>query len=91
MSEFQIGEVAILQNLEHYPHLCGCEVTVMSELRYLRGRSTITGEWMGAYAYEIAGVRELYAVQPQYLRKKRPPEEPSSWDRCVWQPQGVPA
>lgn len=32
-----------------------------------------------------------YLIATYLLRKKRPPEQKTTWDRCVWRPQGVTA
>jgi hypothetical protein len=94
MSEFKVGEVAILCNLAFSTDLNGTEVTILSEriddvemdLIDTGGTRIVSGYYIGGL--EAMGVS--FAEERQ-LRKKRPPQETTTWDRCVWQPSGVTA
>jgi hypothetical protein len=79
-SEFSPGEIAIL-TCDGQAGRTGDEVEVLSRFFFIRD-------------YIVRGVNGKPVVcKPQHLRKKRPPQEPSSWSEveklCKWRPAGV--
>lgn len=81
---FAIGEVGIL-TVSGNAGPKGGEVTVVGELRMIRG------DW--CYPVDVKNAWGLpIMVERQNLRKKRPPRDDLKlvrWDQCPWQPEKV--
>lgn len=75
MAKFEVGEVAIITGAAHpFTHLIGCEVEITSH-------PSIVSE----YGVGYTGIANGRNPHPDYfeeaaLRKKKPPEELSSWE-----------
>ena len=85
--EFKVGEVAIVCNAGFHSKWNGEDVTVCTDRQILSVRWS-DGTVVRRLRYGVMtrdGRR--FAVEPWQLRKKRPREILSSWDRCPWQPQ----
>lgn len=95
MDTFSVGEIAILNRPESKYH--GNEVEILSPLRRSRLWSNGDYEICACHVVRVDGLTEKakhgdWAVEPKYLRKKRPPpprEDVGSWDLCPWQPAKV--
>lgn len=93
MSEFKVGEVAILCYNGPYN---GVEVVITGPLSTGVSRfSHFTREFHSNPSYPISGDVPFGYAQAIHLRKKRPPQELSSWARIHglthWHPESVPA
>jgi len=94
MSEFKVGEVAIVANVVNQILSCyiGTEVTIVGELRPASRLSRLEGQMV----HDIRTVDGVSAIaRPCDLRKKRPPQETTDWQAIAsitgWHPAGVPA
>lgn len=89
MAKFSVGEVAILTNVFHptYAVMSGSEVTILKlpAPRMTRHVDDNLFRIEETYVIEVPGYGKFAADENQ-LRKKRPPEETTSWDKCVWNP-----
>lgn len=95
MESFSVGEIAILiggrfHSLEH-----PIEVLVVGPLATRSGAEPDgTSVYQRGYLIEIHGGKTA-ACEPQYLRKKRPPQETTSWESIEeltgWTPVKQPA
>jgi hypothetical protein len=69
---FHIGEIAILQNANHYPEFNGDECEVVSGLTHHFVRKL--KRMVYCYGVQLADGRVIGA-EPHQLRKRRPPTE----------------
>lgn len=86
MAKFEVGEVAIL-DVPRYPELTGLECTILK----------IGVENEDDYLIEVCGINpkqygaESFTCYEHNLRKKRPPEELSTWEEIQkitdWNPK----
>jgi hypothetical protein len=88
---FHVGEIAIV----HYAHGSSPKngeeveiVTLASPVDYV---SAVTGNLINAGKFLIIYRGDYFQTWPKHLRKRRPPDEPSSrWDDViVWKPREV--
>ena len=90
---FEVGEIAIYQNFDISLGINGREVLILDGLAVRTGRNRRTGEISTHLCYLIQDRMDgRLLVQPQYLRKKRPPREDLQivrWADCPWQPEKV--
>lgn len=87
MSEFKIGEVVTFVAPKH-ECMDGC-------YEFSGQDCTVIGFWDCSHVeVEFAGGHRVTALR-RHLRKKRPPEDTTSWDSVAevtgWQPARVPA
>ena len=93
MSEFKVGEVAVLCYDGEYN---GTEVVIQGPEIVKEVFSYGLGRLVRAPVYPVSGIPSHvpYALA-RHLRKKRPPEEQTTWQAVQsitgWTPQGVPA
>lgn len=91
--EFSVGEMAIYvrPNSPHY----GKEIEILGPLQFVSClRDHVTGALVdGGMRYQITRLDDLprFWAKPEWLRKKRPPQELSSWYEveklCGWNPE----
>jgi hypothetical protein len=82
---FEPGEVVIIQNA---PAFNGLEaVVILGYGLHLHAIGTKPPRY--DYGYCIRLDKEERFAFPHQLRKKRPPEETTTWDKCEWRPKGV--
>lgn len=78
-SKFAVGEIAIvLSDLPGRPSQTECEIKKILTL--------------GMYLIDVPAVRSsardgFWRSRESRLRKLPPPETPSTWSECLWQPQ----
>ena len=91
--QFEIGEIAILQNLKGLAEYNGTDVEVIGKLedRLVYSFVSKTDKTLKCYHVSVPGFREI-AVLPYQLKKKRPPtleyqkETVIPWNQCIFQP-----
>lgn len=90
MSEqFKVGEIATLQNIVGLMSVFNgqdCEVTCGLTEREM----PIVKVRLAVYTVDVPGWGKTY-VLPEWLKKKRPPQQDDankvvSWDECAWKP-----
>lgn len=88
MSQFQIGEVAVIKYTRHADYPVGMEITIL-DIRTNEefGEHYVIDEWTDGTTVIATDIN---------LRKKRPPdsqrkrEEIGDWELCPWRPVSVP-
>lgn len=92
--KFEIGEIAIGQNFTRSPEYNGLELKVVDNYGEHVCRGGVNGFPFGPIKLMGYGVEdgdgEIFYVPSNRLRKKKPPEELTSWDKieeiCGWSP-----
>lgn len=92
MSEFRVGEIAIFQNAKWDSSYNGLEVVVRGSLQDRVTACGRNGQNIRVlYSYAVESETEIFHAEPHQLRKKRPPEETTSWDSVEkitgWKPR----
>ena len=96
MDKFEVGEIAIGQNFINSTLLNGTEMEIIGKLdKY--PISTLNGFPCDLYILYGYRVRKpggaISCIDPQNLRKKKPPEELSTWEEIEeefnWNPKKV--
>lgn len=73
---FKLGEIAILCNATILAEYNGQECQIIGPLTTRAARSTVTNETVYLFGYRVAVADgKTLAVEPQQLRKKRPPQD----------------
>lgn len=96
MSDLKIGDVCIIVGGGGISaDAVGLECTIIGPLEWYEcvHRSGVERRIFG-FSCEIHGYEQIpgthgVVIDPRNLRKKRPPEETTTWDQCVWQPHGA--
>jgi hypothetical protein len=88
---FSIGEIAIIHYADGPSAKNGEEVEIFALAQPMDYESPITGKLINAGKFLIKYRGDFYQCWPKHLRKRRPPDEPSSrWDDViVWKPREV--
>lgn len=74
---FEIGEVAIMQNLTFYLEYNGMECTVIGALAMREAANPRTGKIENVFGYrvDVPGHAAKAVLEPHQLRKRRPPQD----------------
>lgn len=90
--KFEVGEIAIYQNAHCRHELNGTEVMILGVLpassawHCTQCGAVGKSEWGCVYVVRWPDGDIEYPA-PHKLRKKSPPEETTTWDKCVWRPR----
>lgn len=89
MNKFEIGEIAIIDNSVHKPEFVGMECEIISREIY----GIAKGTEYAAYGYIVEINGETHGFVKACLRKKKPPQELSTWEEVEklthWNPTKV--
>lgn len=82
--KFEVGEIAIMSNVGNKYHIYnGSECEIIGDECYRTGK-----EYNGVqYLVKMCCDGFVLNCPATKLRKKRPPEETTTWDKCVWRPR----
>lgn len=90
MAKFSVGEMAIIDNCKSYPSFIGMECEILSNP--YDGIGSITGELCIGYDACLQN-GEKHSIAERCLRKKKPPQELTTWEEVQkltnWNPTKV--
>lgn len=91
---FRIGEVAVGQNFMHRLVRNGMECEIIGGLELRSNTNSYDDKVTKGLRYRVRWADGLISGQePEYLRKKKPPQETSTWEAVQqltnWNPQKV--
>ena len=88
MDEFSVGEVAVLYGLVRDARFNERRVKILGPLRSFTGNDGVTDD-----RYEVDMGEGTKQAHPRNLRKRRPPQEKTTWSECEeftgWNPLKV--
>jgi len=91
MSDYKVGEIAILCNLVNQYQENGNEVEIIGGLKHTEFYSISTGQHGEGLRYRVLENNgKETVVRPEYLKKLPPKDDTCSWDECEWQPTKTP-